>query len=494
MYIFEFAQQNIQKIQPFLQQKRIRKNTREEAFARIYRGIDGKWHLLGAFETPPRFPLNKVIYELTEESYVDFLNTFKPNLTPEKLYHDKDLIIPLVNKIEIEVAEIRKQLIREAKKRQDKAKSQPLPQPDPETEAALLALIRSRACKKKNQEAKGEAIRQELLESKDFAKILSELSEEDIARIASLPEELESSPELWQVCRTIGVQDSLWMSQSVITNSLLPEACTGSSTHLEAINTLASQMGGAAVGIVTGVAMGAVCGRYAAQRYKEEATKQFIIDHKRLPSTAEKKGIERDAKHLGYKIYGAMTGWSVSASVMQMVLIGLQVTNHFHPAGWVSNIIVSTAAGVGQAVGVCLAHRDAEKEKFKAQNTSETWDQYKSRTGYNWTMAKLAVSSFVAGFAWNMIGQYIPAPISDVVKKVVAPLAATLVSAAVSSVVAGFAAFTSYFVGLKIGTKPKPHPPEPKKSGWFSFFRPKKSKVDPPHPPSQNAPAPIPAV
>lgn len=411
MFKFKFKKQiTSQSIVTFLEERNLSKekssinNTSLHLFAQIYQSATGEWFLLGALETPPA---GITVYSLSEKAYMDFLDTNTPEIEYDTGYSYSEALA------EAE-AEARKTMIAVARGllhhnlENSKTKSPAL------SEFDLLSVFRLFAAKKNLNEVQDHYT---TLSEAEITGFLQACSPEFIEAIAQLPDAFKVQPDELATCVNIGLQDGIWMLQSTATEII--------ATDYAAPTVITNTRSGLGIlfGIGASLAMGVGCGVLAKQIYEHKAIAKFTELHGRKPSSQELQLIRRDAKHLGYKVFASVTGWSMAAAIIQTAFDIFRLTNGFHPAGILFNAVVSIAAGAGEAIGVCTAHHQIEKskfyEKYEEKKEAETaWHAHIQTSEYKWSMAKLAVSSFVAGFAWNMISSYVPRPAQTLLKKI----------------------------------------------------------------------------
>lgn len=230
--------------------------------------------------------------------------------------------------------------------------------------------------------------------------------------------------------------------------------------------------------------MGVGCGLLAKQIHERNAVAKFTAEQGRKPSHEELQLIQQDAKHLGYKVFGSMTGWTLGAAIIQTAFDIIKLTNGFHPAGLVFNAVIAVVAGIGEALGTCIAYQRIEKIKFCAKYTNPAeaevaWQQHTQTSGYKLNLVKISVCSFISGFAWNMIGCYVPTFGRKIVGVALRPIAAVLST--------GLTNLLEFFITKRAAKKtiiePQPRQALPAKASifpkLFSLFQNRKSIIAP---------------
>lgn len=285
-----------------------------------------------------------------------------------------------------------------------------------------------------------------------------------------------------------GVTDAAWMLQSVATNTALISSHGQTAAQLASIQSI----GGILFGIGTGLLMGIGCGLASKEAYYKNAVSEFKTKHGVEPNDSEKKLIERDAKQLGYMVFGSMTGWSIAAGLMQGIFYVVKTAVGLTPHGVIINVAISIAAGIGDAMVSAIAFYQTEKLKYQnADGTldKEKWDTARKSPDFVINIAKTAIISFVSGFAWNMIGAYLPAPIQSAIKNTGGKVLSVVATAAAS----GLASFVTFCAGIgvsnlfKRSAKVKDSP----QAAHFSSVLGYDTKNKPTSPPSDNASNPV---
>lgn len=257
-----------------------------------------------------------------------------------------------------------------------------------------------------------------------------------------------TKPTEMKLFAVAAMMDSIWMAQNLGTNIGLSHG--GHVGALLASNTAAA---GIAFAAATGVAMGVACGLVSASIYEKHAVAKFQETHGKEPSAKERELIKADAKIFGIGVFANITGWTLGVTVMQ---IALSVAS-LHPVGIVFNVVASVCAGAGQAIGAGLAFWHSEKAKFMRENNGEfdekKWQDYRNKTGFVKKLVVTSLVAFVSGFAWNMVGTYLPAPIQKIVQHAKEPIKKA-VDIVITAVVSLCATFFALWVPHQLFSKP----------------------------------------
>lgn len=394
-----------------------------QVYAEIYRDEQGHFHLLGASEVLPTG--NAQTYLLSEEQYFEFQNKFNPAVMPDSADADN---------IQSAIAEAHRKMIVFAKALLDRPIPDALSEADKdevrifqeELDVGIQGLLRH--------------FNSIELENDIIKEYLQKLPRKMLEAVADLDLPVRHSLSNNKISALQGLQDAIWMAQSSVTTDFLKYGGGKIASALA----VASKTVGIAFGTVTGVFMGVGCGLLSAKIYENRAVNSFEEKHARKPTEKELKLIQRDAKHVGHSVFYGMSFWSLFAGAMEAALHIAKVAAHFHPVGIVVNVLISTAAGVGQAVGACVAQYSAEKDKCRnpsGQFDAKKWDEHKTSGPFVKTMVKVAVTSFLSGFAWGMISNFVPAPLHHAMKEGAAKVAKVFVKMAYRAVAAGLATF-----------------------------------------------------
>lgn len=281
-----------------------------------------------------------------------------------------------------------------------------------------------------------------------------------------------------------GVTDAAWMLQSVATNTALTSSHGQTAAQLASIQSV----GGIFFGIGTGLLMGIGCGLASKEAYYKNAVSEFKTKYGVKPSDNEKKLIERDAEQLGYMVFGSMTGWAIAAGLMQGIFYVVKTAVGLTPHGVIINVAISIAAGIGDAMVSAIAFYQTEKLKYQnADGTldKEKWDTVRKSPDFVINIAKTAIISFVSGFAWNMIGAYLPAPIQSAIKNTGGKVLSVVATAAAS----GLASFVTFCAGIGISNlfKRSAKVKDSPQAAHLSSVLGHNNKNKPASPPSDNA-------
>ncbi len=292
-----------------------------------------------------------------------------------------------------------------------------------------------------------EAVENLLNSSPDLTRALSQLSElSDLS-----PDELDMSING-------GAQDATWMFQTNLTVAL--------ATSHHASNAFINTTTGAGIpfGILTGLTMAWVCGTSAKNIYEANAISKFKKAHDgRSPNEAQLKLIRKDAEDLRYKIIGSVCGWTMGVAILGTIFDVVRFFTGFSLAGVLLNVAFSIAAGLGQAYGTVKTNDDVEKAKFyanykgEAGSVEKAWKEQQETPEYKFNRRKLFVTSFVGGFAWNMICSYIPTVVRSVIGGI---FASTAISGAFTTLL-GIADFYFSKLRAKLTQQPAEKPAQP---------------------------------
>ena len=247
-----------QDIKDFLQDPK-HMATPENASVILYQKNDA-WHLLTADKIAPD---NTVLYYLTEDDFIAFLDRFNPGIK----FNDEEQKI-IQDAILMATRELRST------------------EPSEITSAAAATLSQ--------QPLKPPATNNELC---------------DIKVILEQNDDVAESFKKTTIPAIIGLQDALWMAQSVALKDVLKDIGTHTTNTLASGTQVASIVFGAAASIVTSGA----CGLFAAKIYEQAAIQQYRTYYHTQPTGDALKLIKRDAKNFGYSVFFSMTAWTIGA-------------------------------------------------------------------------------------------------------------------------------------------------------------------------------------
>lgn len=402
----------------------------DAVYAEIYQDEKGDFHLLGAQEV---LLVNTQTYWLSEAQYRQFQDQFNPAVRPDS----ED-----AKNIEAAIKESHQKMILIAKL----LLGRPIPEALYDADKVEIGVLREKL------DGDIQGLRRHFnmlkLENDAIKAYLQGLPRKMLEAVADLDMPVHHSLSDNKVSALQALQDAIWMAQTTVTTDFLKYG----GGKVAAALAVGTKTAGIAFGVATGVFMGVSCGLLSAKIYENRAVSSFEQKHNRKPSEKELTLIKRDAKQVGQSVFYGMSLWSLFAGAMEGALHIAKLAASFHPVGVVANVLISTAAGVGQAVGACAAQYAAEKDKCtnsSGQFDPKKWEEHKKSGGFIKAMVKVGVTSFLSGFAWNMIGSFVPAPLHNVMKTGAEKVAKIFVKMAYRAVAAGLATFGIAYVASR---------------------------------------------